>query len=173
MNDSKLISRLIEISDPSKKAYDRGKLSNLRRWWSPATRHYAFPVIARLAGGNALDRSEICLIAALFAEHPNHSEKTGDLGATCRRIAGKNPDSFEAHFRRLLSSQDLASDLAPNLLKVIRRAKKESLPVNYQKLERDLARWKFSAEKIKINWAKSYYSVPSEDELDTPELPSS
>lgn len=172
MKDSKLIPRLVAFE----KTQDRGPLANLRRWWSPATRHYAFPVIARLAGGSALDRPEICLVAALFAEHSEHSPKTGDLGATCRRIAGKNPDSFEAHFRRLLSSQDLASDLAPNLLKIIRRAKKDSLPVNYEKLEDDLRRWSYSAEnaeRIKIQWAKSYYSVPSADLLDTPETSAS
>ncbi len=169
MKDSKLIPRLLALESSK----DRGPLANLRRWWSPATRHYAFPVIARLAGGTALDRPEICLVAALFAEHPNHSRKAGDIGATCRLIAGQNPESFEAHFRRLLSSQDLASDLAPNLLKIIRRAKKGPLPVNYEILESDLTRWNHSAEKIKIRWAKSYYSVPSADLLDTPETSAS
>ncbi|MDF1712191.1 MAG: type I-E CRISPR-associated protein Cse2/CasB [Akkermansiaceae bacterium] len=169
MKESKLIPRLVALENSN----DSGPLSNLRRWWSPATRHYAFPVIARLAGGTALDRPEICLIAALFAEHPTHSATADNLGATCRRIAGQNPESFEAHFRRLLSSQDLASDLAPNLLKIIRRAKKEALPVNYEILEDDLRRWSHSAEKIKIGWAKSYYSVPSADLLDTPETPAS
>lgn len=165
MKTSQLIPRLVALE----KSKDRGPLANLRRWWSPATRHYAYPVIARLKGGAALDQADICLVAALFAEHPKHSEKSGNLGATCRRIAGQNPDSFEAHFRRLLSSQDLASDLGPNLLKVIRRAKKEALPINYEMLESDLARWSHSAEKIKIRWAKSYYSVPGEDLLDTPQ----
>ncbi|MDB4375437.1 type I-E CRISPR-associated protein Cse2/CasB [bacterium] len=165
MKESKLISRLVALENTK----DRGPLANLRRWWSPATRHYAFPIIARLAGGTALDRPEICLVSALFAEYPNHSEKADNFGATCRRIAGKNPESFEAHFRRILSSQDLASDLAPNLLQIIRRAKKDALPVNYETLENDLRRWSHSAEKIKISWAKSYYSVPSAEILDTPE----
>jgi CRISPR type I-E-associated protein CasB/Cse2 len=150
-------------------ADDRALMAHLRRWWSPATRHYAYPVIAKLAGGQALDDIPLCTVAALFAEHPQDDKKSRNLGTTCREIAGKERETFETHFRRLLACQDLETDLAPVLHRIAKRAKKEGKGINYSQLHHDLARWKNNAEKIKTAWAKEFWSVPSEDKLDVPQ----
>ncbi len=165
MNSEVLTHKLLSLE----KAKDRGKLSHLRRWWSPTTRHYAYPVIASLAGGQAIDNGPICTVAALFAEHPKHSDKSKNFGATCRTIAGKNRDTFEAHFRRLLASTDLENDLAPVLQRIIRRAKNTGASVNYTQLHKDLSKWRYSAEDIKTNWAKEYWSAPDESKLEIPD----
>ena len=165
MKSDELTQKLLSLE----KAKDRGKLSHLRRWWSPTTRHYAYPVIAGLAGGQAIDNSPICTVAALFAEHPQHSDKSKNFGSTCRAIAGKNRDTFETHFRRLLASDDLENDLAPTLQRIMRRAKKEGAAVNYTQLHKDLNKWRFASEDIKTNWAKEYWSVPDESQLEIPD----
>lgn len=147
---------------------DRGKLAHLKRWWSPATRHYAYPVIASIAGSYAIDKPSICIVAALFAEHPTHSDKSKNFGTTCTIVAGKNKDTFESHFRRLLAAEQLEGDLAPALHRIVKRAKKEGTAINYTQLHEDLNKWKYGAETIKTNWAKEFWKVPDESKLDIP-----
>jgi len=164
IDSAKLTQQLLKLEQSK----DRGKLSHLRRWWSPATRHYAFPVIAGIAGSYAIDDLPICIVAALFAEHPKHSDKIKNFGTTCRNVAGKNKDTFESHFRRLLSSGPIEADLASALHRIVKRAKKDGTPINFTQLHQDLYKWKYSAEKIKTDWAKEFWSVPDESKLDIP-----
>jgi len=164
ITSEELTQKLLQLE----KSKDKGKLSHLRRWWSPATRHYAYPVIAGLAGGHAIDNAPIALVASLFAEHPNHSDKSKNFGTTCRGVAGKNKDTFESHFHRLLAAQDIESDLAPALHRIVKRAQKEGVSINYTQLHEDLKKWKYSAERIKTNWAKEFWSVPDESQTDIP-----
>ena len=132
----------------------RGERAALRRYWSKTTRHYAYPILGRFAAIGIPSKE---ITAALYALHPSHGPLRS-LGETCRRLAGKDRDAFEPHFRRLLSADNL-EELAEQLCRLVRRADKEKIPVNYVQLLRDLSRWKFDSESVKTQWAKDFWQA--------------
>lgn len=153
--DDLFLKELIRACD------DRGKRAALRRWWSPATRAYAYPV---LGGLRAIDNMPKTLTAALYAVHPNHSESARSIGQTCLRLGG-DPEAYEAHFRRLLASSSL-DDLGEQLHRAVKRASRNGspLPVNYARLLRDLRLWDRGRwDAVKIRWAQDFWQAPSEE----------
>lgn len=158
------------LADLTRACEDRGQRAALRRYWSDATRHDAYPVLGRLRSIGHEPRS---LIAALYAEHPHHSDSARSLGQTCLRIAGGDVENYETHFRRLLASDDL-TDLSAQLHRAIRRASREGagLPVNYLRLLKDLAFWRDYGDSVKTRWAQDFWQAPAaaENPQTTPEL---
>lgn len=133
----------------------RGERAALKRYWSAGTKTYAYPV---LGGLFAIGNKPKEITAALFAVHPAH-QRLPSFGTTCHRIAGNNRDTFEPHFRRLLSSETL-DDLASQLHRLVKRAERADIPVNYLQLYQDLGCWRFRADNIKTNWAKDFWQAP-------------
>jgi CRISPR type I-E-associated protein CasB/Cse2 len=162
----KLVDALVKISEQG----DRGKLAALRYWFRLATQHFAYPVLADLLakaglGPNALDEDSIwCLIPALYAWNPNHTDEPfHNFGTTCRIIAGDKRDAFAAHFRRIMACDALA-DVMEILQPYVRRAAAAKVSVNYKNLGYDLFRWRKSEEDardIKTRWSREYYWYPS------------
>ncbi len=136
----------------------RGDRALLKRYWSPATRGYALPVLGRL---RAIGNDAKTITAALFAVHPQHKDITS-FGETCRRVAGKNRDTFEPHFRRLLACETL-DELAVQLPRLVKRAERGGAPINFVQLLLDLGGWRFYAEDIKTRWAKDFWQAPDPD----------
>ena len=77
---------------------DRGAMADLRRALNPSQRHRAWPLLAPVGG---IGNPRIEVIAGLFAYHPDETPE-GNLGTTCRRLAGEN-NSFETRFRAAAS----------------------------------------------------------------------
>lgn len=152
-----------------KKKEDRGLMAHLAKWWSPRTRHYAYPVIGKIFGGFSIGDLSVEIPAALFAIHPLHSTDNGNIGDTCRRIAGKDLETYEAHFRRLLASQKVEDDLEHQLFRIGKRARAEGIPINFVQLSDDLRLWKWKQDRIKIDWAKSFWSTIQAEKLEIPE----
>ncbi|MCB1098672.1 MAG: type I-E CRISPR-associated protein Cse2/CasB [Verrucomicrobiae bacterium] len=144
------VSRLKPLASDAK----RGERAALRRYWSEGTRAYALPILGKLS---ALGNSAKTYTAALYALHPSHAQLRS-FGDTCRRIAGTNRDTFEPHFRRLLSATDI-EDLGDQLYRLVKRAECEGVPVNYVQLLRDLNGWKFYSEDVKTRWAKDFWQA--------------
>ncbi len=92
---------------------DRGAMAELRRALSPAQRHRAWPLLARVGG---IGDPRIEVVAGLFAYHPDESN-SGNLGTTCRRLAEGN-NSFEGRFGRLLACDydEICERLRPVIL---------------------------------------------------------
>lgn len=138
---------------------DRGHAASLRRHWSPATRHQAFPVLGRLGAIGRLPQSTV---AALFAVHPQHAAGTGIGRAALRmgeRKDGEHP--YDRHFRRLLACDDL-DDLAPQLYRLVKRLERDGIGIDYALLLRDLRLWAAGhAEMIKTDWAKDFWQAPN------------
>lgn len=134
----------------------------LRRGLSPATVMNAWPVIASLGGDIGQPGESIFVhIAALFASHPEVS-KDRDFGETSRRIALKDssddkiPASFETRFRRLLSSDDVGN-VTGQLRFWVRLVASKSVGVNYESLMNDLLWWNRSADRTRVEWARSFW----------------
>ena len=83
-------------------------------------------------GGIGNPRIEV--VAGLFAYHPDETHE-GNLGTTCRRLAGEN-NSFEARFVRLLACD--RDEICDRLRPVILAAKAKGIGVNYEQLFMDL-----------------------------------
>jgi len=151
------VARLARYAPGTKGDPHRGERAMLRRYWSPGTRSYAYPVLGAL---RALGNEAKTLTAALYAIHPLDKD-IASFGETCRRVAGKNRDTFEPHFRRLLACESL-DDLAEQLPRLGRRAEREGVPINYKRLLNDLGLWHFAgaAEDIKTRWAKDFWQAP-------------
>jgi CRISPR type I-E-associated protein CasB/Cse2 len=146
-------------------ASDRGHNANLRRYWSPATRHQAYPTLGLLG---ALERRNKALLAALYAAHPDHRPGIGVGRAALSlgdRREGHHP--YDSHFRRLLASEELGTlaepgDLAPQLHRLVRRLAREGRGLDYAQLLKDLNFWKDYRQGVKVRWSKEFWSVPAE-----------
>ena len=144
--------------------HDRGIVANLRKWWSPATRHYAYPVLGRL---RALDDDRKTLLAALFAVHATggkspHAAGGASLGKAALQLAGglkgAGFESMEKHFRRLLAAADL-DELAPRLQRMVKRLERESITLDYARLLGDLRQFGKFPERIKTKWALDFWQA--------------
>jgi CRISPR type I-E-associated protein CasB/Cse2 len=140
-----------------KVADDRGKRAALRRYWSPATRHQAYPVLGEL---RALDDKRKTLIATLYAEHPEHSPRVG-IGAAARQL-GKPKDGehpYERHFRRLLACES-TNDLGQQLHRLFKRLSREAIGLDYEDLHKRLNFWTNYREEVKVRWAAEFWQAP-------------
>ena len=118
--DSTFIDHLRRSLDGDRK---RGERAALRRYWSPATRSQAYPILGQLG---ALDDSRKAILAALYVEHPAHQSgmTIGKAAAKLgERKKGKHP--YDLHFRRLLSCQEIGHTHTPADRSEERRVGKE------------------------------------------------
>ncbi|MCL4790033.1 MAG: type I-E CRISPR-associated protein Cse2/CasB [Verrucomicrobia bacterium] len=151
---------------------DRGKMAALRRGLTDNPRLHvdAWPVIAGLGGdiGNAA----YVAIAALYASHPKDEPNARNFGDTCRRIAqgdGKDiAESFERRFRRLLAC-DSVDDVIGQLRSWVRLAASKGVGVNYESLMNDLLWWNRSADRTRVEWAKSFWQSGEAAAPETPQ----
>jgi CRISPR type I-E-associated protein CasB/Cse2 len=166
---SSFVERLVSLADNG----DRGRLANLRRALSPTTEHYAWPVLCALAGAMPCEenrRLTYQTVGGLFALHPVHKE-IGGLGATCRLLRKEKDynkdDPFDRRFRRLLAS-DSVEDLRDQLIRVVKMAKSsdKTVAVDYIRLFKDLSGFAYNRQRIKVEWARGYWSAPAPDEIE-------
>jgi len=154
--NSRFIAQLVRLCD------DRGHSAALRRYWSDTTRHQALPILGRLG---AIGDDRTATVAALYAVHPHHAEGPG-IGFAALKLGERNPKSgdhpYDRHFRRLLAC-DALDDLAPQLHRLIRRLSRESIPLDYAKLLKELRFWSTGhAESVKTSWAKEFWQAPAD-----------
>ncbi len=147
---------------------DRGLIANLRKWWSPTTRHYAYPILGRLRALKDERMNGKILCAAAFAVHalggksPHVANQTS-LGTAVLALAGGSPkaagfDSMEHHFRRLLAAESL-DDLKPQLHRLVKRLGNEGISLDYARLLSDLRQFENYTERIKTEWAKDFWQA--------------
>lgn len=140
---------------------DRGNRAALRRYWSPATRYLAYPLLGQLG---ALRDDRKTILAALYAEHPEH--KSGQtIGKAVLRLGerkdGEHP--YDRHFRRLLACDSL-DDLAKQLHRLVKRLQREGIPLDYSLLHKNLNFWANYHEQVKVDWAADFWQaqIPNE-----------
>ncbi len=142
---------------------DRGKRASLRRYWSDATRYQAYPALGELG---ALNNQRTTILAALYAEHPSHKE--GISVGKAALLLGDRKDGnhpFDSHFRRLLACDDLA-DLEQQLHRLIKRLARESVSLDFNKLQKNLNFWGKYTESVKLEWARDFWQAAP---LDNPQ----
>ncbi|MCS7049186.1 MAG: type I-E CRISPR-associated protein Cse2/CasB [Verrucomicrobiae bacterium] len=138
--------------------HDRGAMADLRCALNPAKRARAWPLLAPVGG---IDRPVYETIAGLYAYHPVETD-SGNLGTTCRGLAGENT-SFESRFKRLLSCD--RDEICERIRPVILAARAKGIPVNYEELFADLCYW---GDTVKARWAREFWGAPVETQETMP-----
>jgi len=170
-----IIHQLLALTTRRDGQPDLGALANLRRGLSETTRHIAWPYLAQL--GIEPDDEPGVLTAALFAEHPQHSFKAGNIGATWRNVYDDRrrkreqepTDPEQLRFRRLIACD--AAEIADHLLGIVRFAKNtgSGIPIDYDLLWQDLHEWfgeepKKGHRPVKLRWACGFHQAAFEPE---------
>lgn len=138
---------------------DRGALANLRGALKPAQRHRAWPLLGPVGIGNP--RYEV--VAGLYAHHPDgDAPNAGNLGATCRRLAGEY-NTFDGRFRRLLTCD--RDEVCEWIVPVVLAAKAKGVPVNYELLFADLCYW---SDTVRERWAREFWGASAETQESVP-----
>lgn len=158
----KFVNQLIAICD------NRGRRAELRRFWSPTTRHYAYPILGDLGAHPMGPRA---IVAALYAINPHHKEGGDSIGKACLYLAGGNskaPEfkSFEPHFFRLLASNSL-HELGKRLYQIFRRLSRLDSGqrlLDYYILLKNLCYWTQWSESVKIRWSMDFWQAPRLDQ---------
>lgn len=154
------VERLVQQIDRSK---DRGRAAELRRFWSPTTRHYAYPVLARL--GVTHPGQPDAFTAALFAVHPQNVPGGNTVGKAALALGERKEDHhpYDSHFRRLLAS-DSIEDAAQQLHRLVKRLSRSQPPIalDYNRILWDLRNWSKKADDVKARWAMDFWQTPSE-----------
>ncbi len=141
----------------------RGERAALRRFWSTATRSQAYPVLGLLG---ALEDDRKAILAALYAEHPEHIAGI-TIGKAASRLGERKEREhpFDRHFRRLLACQDIGraddpGDLAFQLHRLVKRLKREGIALDYAELHKNLNYWSRHRDLVLLRWASDFWNTP-------------
>lgn len=149
---------------------DKGLAARLRRADNPSTEYQSWELLA--AYGVDLEkewkRLPFATLAAAIAKAK--IERNGNLGLG-RAIAACYDDGWDnaqakARLRRLLACDDL-----PELCRILRPLfslidSKAGRPLDYAHLLRQLQRFAFDAQRIKVQWAQEFYGNATADDGD-------
>ena len=158
----KFVSYLIGLE----RSHGIGAMAALRRGLTerPGDAVEMYPYVARWASGEPTRwREDIYyLVASLFALHPsNWSAEDGriftNFGASFARMATRDAfDSVERRFCLLLGAG--RDDLHLHLRHAVRLLKARDVPVDWERLLDDLARWDDHGGRVWRDWARAFYA---------------
>ena len=166
------IQHLKEISE------DRGKLATLRKGLIENQSQATWPLLSRFMN---FDRpyqiKTLQTVAGLFAHHPSSCD-TGNFGTVCynmldtdekQKITQGESGPISRHFHYVLAAD--GEEIFPRIRRLILRAKREEIPINYVQLTEDLLGWQSSYRKnrIKLTWGKSFWKANTETEVESKE----
>jgi len=152
----------------------RGDRAALRRYWSPATRSQAYPILGQLG---ALEDSRKAILAALYAEHPAH-QPVLTIGKAAFKLGERDKKSgehpYDRHFRRLLSCQEIGhvedpGDLPAQLHRLVKRLDREGVGLDYAALHKNLNYWRNYRDNVLLRWASDFWGAPVPDTQATAE----
>jgi CRISPR system Cascade subunit CasB len=149
---------------------ERGSLAALRKGLGqePGTVAAMYSVVVpHLPEGSASDDWRYYLIGALFAWHPSGTG-SGNLGEHFGRLKGLS-DSIERRFVALLAAH--RDDLPDHLRQAIGLLKSKEVPVNWDRLFRDLRHWDHADRFVQRAWARSFYRPPTHHAAGDPSAP--
>ena len=149
-----LLERLRKSKD------DRGMMANLRCLLVESKKHRAWPALNRL--GVPITDDVSAFIAGLYATHQEETSD-GNFGRTCKTIEQKRGDKrsddnkltpTERRFQHLLAAER-GDELFNRILRMVRMAKSQGVPINYTRLENDLRK---KEDWRKTDWAASFWT---------------
>jgi CRISPR system Cascade subunit CasB len=150
---------------------DRGAMANLRCALAPNRRFQAWPLLTHVR--ESIGNKAIETVAGLFAFHPA-DKPIGNFGITCQHIAkhfrrDDGTSTFDHRFIRLLSCNQ--TELCLRLRPLVFTAKAKEIPIDYEKLLKDLLSWDKEKDEIRIHWAKAYWDNQEHTSVATEQKP--
>lgn len=157
---------------------DRGKMATLRKGLIENQAQATWPLLSRFINfDNPYQIKALQTIAGLFAHHPKNTSG-GNFGSLCHqlldtdekeKIAQGESGPISRHFQYALAAN--GEEIFPRVRRLVLRAKKDEISVNYIQLAEDLLDWRSSYKKnrIKLAWGKAFWKVNAETEGEKPE----
>jgi CRISPR type I-E-associated protein CasB/Cse2 len=157
---------------------DRGKLAILRKGLIENQAQATWPLLSRFIN---FDRpyqiKALQTVAGLFAHHPKKTS-SGNFGSLChqlldmderQKIAQGESGPISRHFQYALAAN--GEEIFPRVRRLVLRAKKDEISVNYIQLVDDLLGWQslYKKNRIKLAWGKAFWKANAETEGERPE----
>lgn len=166
--ESTFIDRLRRDLDGDRRRAERALL---RRYWSPATRTQAYPILGQLG---AIDDARKAFVATLYAENPLHQAGLG-VGKAALRLGDRREDEhpYDRHFRRLLACQELGDvenpgELPQQLHRLVKRLAGEGVGLDFAELHKNLNFWRDYRDRVLLRWASEFWGAPVPSTEDAP-----
>ena len=156
MENSDWIEKFIGHLEQLRNQEDRRALAILRRGANrqPGTAMDMFSLVIPWVPENRHVEDSAFLVAALFALHPQTGgEKT--LGAAFAKISGES-ESIEQRFSALLNCH--RDDLPYHLRQAVSLLRSKEVPVDWQRLLRDVLSWEHDDRYVQRDWARAFWS---------------
>ncbi|MCK2126364.1 type I-E CRISPR-associated protein Cse2/CasB [Thauera aromatica] len=142
-------------------AENKGMAARLRRADNPATEYQSWELLAAYGIDLEQERERLPFVTVAAAIAKAKVERNGSLGLG-RAIAasyenGSASDQAKARLRRLLACDDLAElcRILRPLLSLI--DSKVAQPLDYIRLLKQLRRFPFNAQQVRVQWAQEFY----------------
>ncbi len=150
------------------KRENRAALAHLRRGLGkpPGTAAEMHPYVAPWlpAEANRYLEDVYYVVATLFASHPNHSDASGSFGETMRRV-GRNEGRMESVERRFTVLLNAHRDALPGHLRhAVSLARSHNVPINYERLLKDIRYWNADQRNVQRTWARDFWTRDREEE---------
>lgn len=135
---------------------DRGAMAKMKRGLGKMLGDVEmYPYVVPFLPTDKSEHHYYFLIASLFALHPSPpAEKNLSMGAVFSQFVSS--DSMEKRFKALLNAD--GEDLHYHLRQAISLAKSKNIPVDYNRLFRDLSNWTHPERFVQLDWAKDYWT---------------
>ena len=131
-----------------------------------------YPHVVPFLPGDGRKQGYYFLVASLFAVHLEKAAPRGEsMGRVFARIgaATRNAESAERRFVALLAAHP--DDIGAHLRHAVSLAKSRGVPVDYDRLLRDLLHWARSDRAVQLRWARDFWHPASRawEDVETPE----
>ena len=157
---------------------DRSKMATLRKGLIENQSQSTWPLLSRFINfDRPFQIKALQTVAGLFAHHPKNTS-SGNFGSLCRQLLDKDERQkiaqgesgpISRHFQYALAAN--GEEIFPRARRLVLRAKKDEISVNYIQLVDDLFGWQSSYKKnrIKLAWGKAFWKTNAEMEEEKPE----
>ena len=157
---------------------DRGKMATLRKGLVENQAQATWPLLSRFINFDRPYQIKVLqTVAGLFA-HYSKNTSNGNFGSLCYQLLDKDEKEkiakgetgpISRHFQYALAAN--GDEIFSRVRRLVLRAKKDEIPVNYIQLADDLLGWQSSYKKnrIKLSWGKTFWKANAEKEEEKPE----
>ncbi|MBU0992011.1 MAG: type I-E CRISPR-associated protein Cse2/CasB [Proteobacteria bacterium] len=159
------------VQSLEKMSDDRGKLATLRRGLIDNQAHTTWPLLSRFMNfNNPYQIKLLQTVAGLYGHHTKTTTK-GNFGDLCyllldneekEKIFKGESGPISRNFQYVMAAR--GEEIFSRVRRLVLRAKREEIPVNYIQLARDLFGWQspYKKEKVKLKWGKAFWKINSE-----------
>ena len=151
---------------------DRGKMATLRKGLIENQAHATWPLLYRFMDfEKPYNVKALQTIAGLFAHHSTTID-SGNFGSLChqlldsdekQKMASGESGPISRHFQHALAAN--GDEIFSRVIRIVLRAKKDDIPVDYVQLFKDLMGWRspYKKNRIKIAWGKEFWRIDTEN----------